>query len=434
MTRTTENSRASDEGSRPPIYYVRWLLQAAWRRRWLLLIPILIAVPAGVAASKYLPLNYVSRSLLLLQESQQTGPLTRQPTHAEFVANEERVAGLRALLRSDYVLNGVIQDLGIEGERERAVKLMELKEKTWLDAAGPNFIEINQAGPDPNGLGKQLETVILRFLEALTSDGEAPDAIQVLFEKYNRDLEAQQRRKEELESELAALPAEPSDAGDAGLAALQRQLEQSEERIAEAGRMVERHSGLAERAGITTPERLDEEIERLSGARSAGVAGQEPITRDELVALRDALRQRSSANTEREAIVAEIEMVQRTISDRQRLTMSIADAELAIAEARERLASTEKRLESTRLMRAQGILRAPELIRVVDPPRDPEFPTRSPIIYLFAALAAGGLLGITLASIAEFMDTRLRNPEEFSEITGAPVVARVGTDRAFLAR
>jgi len=47
---------------------VKFLVQATWRRRWLLLVPILIMLPAGLIASKLMPLNYVSRSLLMLQE------------------------------------------------------------------------------------------------------------------------------------------------------------------------------------------------------------------------------------------------------------------------------------------------------------------------------------------------------------------------------
>lgn len=147
---------------------------------------------------------------------------------------------------------------------------------------------------------------------------------------------------------------------------------------------------------------------------------------EEVAPLRDALARRTAALSEHENVVAAMEAEQRNISEYDRLKAQIADRERDIAVAQDKLEATQKRLESVRLGDAVGILRAPELIRIVDPPRDPEFSTRSPIVYLFAALAAGILLGLGLAGIAEFLDTTLRDPDEFSEAAGAPVITRIG--------
>jgi uncharacterized protein involved in exopolysaccharide biosynthesis len=54
--------------NRSPRQVLRFLVQAAWRRRWLLIVPVLIMVPVGLAAAKFMPRTYVTRSLLMLQE------------------------------------------------------------------------------------------------------------------------------------------------------------------------------------------------------------------------------------------------------------------------------------------------------------------------------------------------------------------------------
>ena len=391
----------------------------------MLIIPILIMLPAGFAASQLMPLKYVARSLLLLQESGETGPLTREPTNVQFVTNEERLAALRALLFSDRVLGRVLDDLGMTDPASRAVRIRDLRETTWLEGAGTNFIEIYHSGPNPTGLGKQLETVITRFLEALVPEQNEPDAIQILVEKHTRDLAAARALKVDLERRQAELAIGSPAAAQARLEELNHLRQAKAEELRQADKAVElaRPAALAD----ATIEQLEQEIDRPASPQGSGSEQQEQSTRAEEVApLRDALARRTAALSEHEQVVAAMEAEQRDISEYDRLKAQIADRERDIAVAQDKLEATQKRLESVRLGDAVGILRAPELIRIVDPPRDPEFSTRSPIVYLFAALAAGILLGLGLAGIAEFLDTTLRDPDEFSEAAGAPVITRIG--------
>ncbi|WP_394885674.1 hypothetical protein ACG873_01115 (plasmid) [Mesorhizobium sp. AaZ16] len=382
-------------------------------------------LPAGFAASELMPLNYVTRSLLLLQESGETGPLTREPTNVQFVTNEERLAALRALLLSDRVLGGVLDDLGMTDPASRAVRIRDLRETTWLEGAGTNFIEIYHSGPNPTGLGKQLETVITRFLEALIPEQHEPDAIQILLEKHMRDLAAARALKVELERRQAQLSIGSPAAAQARLAELDHLRQAKAQALRQADKAVE----LARPAALATAtiEQLEQEIDRLANPEGTeGEQREQSMRAEDAAPLRDALAKRKAALSEHDKIAAAMETEQRNISEYERLEAQIAGAERDIAAARDKLEATQKRLESVRLGGAVGILRVPELIRIVDPPRDPEFPTRSPKVYLFAALAAGILLGLGLASIAEFLDTSLRDPDEFSEVAGAPVITRIG--------
>jgi len=416
--------------NRSPAQVVRYLMQAGWRRRWLLVIPVLIMLPVGLLATKFMPLTYVSRSLMLLQESAETGPLAREPTNAQFITNEERLAALRALLLSDRVMGAVIDDFGITDPKLRATKIRDLRQDVWLEGAGTNFIEIYHSGPSPVGLGKQLENIMARFLQALVPNEDEPDAIQILLDKHTRDLAAARATKVDLERRLSALSIQDPVAAEVELGELGREREAKAQELREAEEAVERArpSGMLSSATIVE---LQQEVDRLTGSKASDDGTS--MRAEEVGPLRDALGRRKAVLADQEKIAAAIATEQRKISDYERLKAEIAATEREIATEEQQLDATRKRLDSVRLMSVTGILRAPELIRIVDPPRDPEFPTRSPLIYLLAALAAGAVLGLGLASIAEFLDTRLRDPEDFSEIAGVPVITRIGTGntRAF---
>jgi HPt (histidine-containing phosphotransfer) domain-containing protein len=405
---------------------IQFLVQAAWRSRWLLLIPVLIALPVGFAASKLMPLNYVSHSLMLLQESGDPRPLSREPTNVQFITNEERLAALRALLLSDYVLLGVVEDLGITDPKARADKIRELRNTVWLDGAGTNFLQIYHSGPNPVGLGKELETVMVRFLEALVPERGGPSATQVLLEKHERDLAAQRALKADREKSLAELSFGDPAAARARLTELALRLEAANERFRQADHAVQQLAGNAGMAGVETVEQLEEEIQRLGGRNGAASALDNEVPAQDFGELHQALVMRKSAALEQAEAAAAVEAEQRRISSYERLKTDIAEADRKIATAQSQLESAKRRLDSVQLMQVVGVLRAPELIRIIDPPRDPEFPTRSPMIYFLAALAASALLGLGLAVVSQFLDTRLRDPDDFSEVTGAPVIARVG--------
>jgi uncharacterized protein involved in exopolysaccharide biosynthesis len=413
--------------NRSPRQVLRFLLQAAWRRRWLLIIPVLIMVPVGLVAAKFMPRTYVTQSLMMLQESGETNPLAPESGNAQFVTNEERLAALRALLLSDRVLGAALDDFGITGAKLRAEKAADLRSTVWLDGAGANFIQIFHSGQKPVGLGKELENVILHFLEALVPDKGEPDAIEMLLQKHTRDLAAANASKADLKRRLAALSIDDLPATQARLEELSRSLSKRAEELRQADKTVQEATpeGLS---GITTVEQLDREVARLAKS-SEGNAVSPSVRAEDVAALREALAKRMAAASEQQRAATLVAAEQQKISAYNDLTKRIAATERDIAADQEQVEATRKRLDAARLTSATGILRAPDLIRIVDPPRDPEFPTRSPIIYLFAALAAGVLLGLALASIAEFLDTRLRDPEEFSEVAGVPVITRIANRR-----
>jgi uncharacterized protein involved in exopolysaccharide biosynthesis len=91
--------------------------------------------------------------------------------------------------------------------------------------------------------------------------------------------------------------------------------------------------------------------------------------------------------------------------------------------AREGFEGFSKRYASVGSNRGLALLHAPERIKVIDPPRDPEGATLSVPLFLFSAVFAGLLLGIALMITAEFLDDTIRERTEFAKLMGAPIIA-----------
>lgn len=376
-----------------------------------------------------MPLNYATRALLQLQESGQAAPLAAEPTNTQLMTKEERLAALGAVMTSDAVLYRVADDLGIANQRARLSKVQELRQTLRLEGAGSNFIEIFHNGSKPDGLGNELRLVILEILQELVPAQNGPDAIQMLIDKYRSDLVALSSLKTELEGKLAALVAK----GGAPGTDPNQPGQSARGRVHEAAAATMRLFTDAGFPAVSTPDEVQALLDEVAPRNGPGAttAGDEGQTRDQnkLIAIRTALAEWRSAIKDEQGATATVQAQADGQAEILRLREGIATAHDKIATKQKQLKSAQSRLETSRLVPTEGVLQAPELIRIVDMPRDPEAPTRSRLVYLLAAIAAGVLLGFTLAGIAEVLDDTLRAPKDFSELLGAPVVARIGTTR-----
>lgn len=144
------------------------VLKAAWRRRYVLILPVLIMIPLSLGAALLLPQKFVARALILFQEADPENPLTSRSSQAVSERMQDRIAGMRALMKSENVLNKVIDELN--GGRplspaERIDRLVRLQSTLELDNVGNNLLEFRLAGYPAAGLGEQLETVLKHFLD-----------------------------------------------------------------------------------------------------------------------------------------------------------------------------------------------------------------------------------------------------------------------------
>ena len=188
------------------------IIDAAWRRRYLLVVPLLIMIPVSIAAALLFPGGYVARSLMLLQETAGNNPLAKEATALPSDRMRERVSALRALLASDFVLGQALEDLGGDAysSKQRASKIQELRQAVSVDLIGGDILEFRLSGSTAEGLGRQLEIVTSRLMETLLAQG-AMSVGEILINKRQQELEAAERQNAALKKRMAdALPDTPS--------------------------------------------------------------------------------------------------------------------------------------------------------------------------------------------------------------------------------
>jgi capsular polysaccharide biosynthesis protein len=300
---------------------IRRVVQAAWRRRALILTPFLVMLPISIAAALLLPKTYEASTLLMLQEGVRPNPLARDVPAG--IQVQERFPGLEALLRSERVLGQVVEEQGYSGA-DALMRLRDLRDALQVRMIGSDFLEIRLKGGEAAGLGAALQAVTSQLLEALTSSepGESARALILASHKAAAD---------EAERRLAKLVA-------------QSKTDRSDNPARDSDLMIAR----------------------------------------------------------------------------------ITAAETAVAEAKARYVEVSARGGSDSARpQTVGLLSAPERIRVLDSPKDPLFPTRSPILYVLFGLVASGLVGVGLAWVAERLDDRIRSAEDLAAAARVPVIAQL---------
>jgi uncharacterized protein involved in exopolysaccharide biosynthesis len=407
---------------------IRDIVQGAWRRRFLILLPLILMLPISIAASIVLPKAYVARSLMQLQEAGRDNPFSREGDSASSVYRvQERFEGLRALFLSDSVLAKALSEGGRSlPPAEREAKIGELRQSLSLDLIGGDFIEVKLAGAKPEGLGRTLEAVMASFLEALVPEEGGATAAQLLVNARRQELETLVRTKEEVGRELAALLPSGSEDAARQLSALDASRRSKADALT---RIEEEIARLRSALGDPTDEQLKKDIAALP-AEGTGQAGQ-PAGTDQaadervqnLLRLKSLLPLRHNLASEMQGLGSDATALNERMIRFRELQERLVTLDREIAAARESYDSYQKRFSGTNAVRSIGILKAPELIRIVDPPRDPATASRSRLLYILSGITAGGLLGLGLAFVAERLDQRIRHADEASEATGLPVLA-----------
>lgn len=399
---------------------IRDIVQGAWRRRFLIVLPILLMLPVSIAAAIILPKAYMARSLMQLQEAGRDNPFAREGDTASSVYRvQERFEGLRALFMSESVL---ARALGTQAERlppaEREAKIGELRQALSLDLIGGDFIEAKLAGAKPEGLGKTLEAVMASFLEALVPEQGGATAAQLMVNTRRQELDALVRMRVDIQRELATLLPDGSEDAMRRLADLDLNQRGKGESLARAEAEIARLRGV-----LGNPS--DEQLERDMAVLPAGSEQSADERIQNLAALKSLFSLRQGLSAETRNLGADAAALNERMTRFRNLQDRLASLDKEIASARESYENFQKRFSGTNAVRSVGILKAPELIRIVDPPRDPVTASRSRLMYFLSGIIAGSLLGLGLAFVAERLDQRIRHADEASEATGLPVLAVV---------
>jgi hypothetical protein len=212
---------------------LRRISSASWRRRYLLLTPVLVMLPLSVAAALLLPRSYETSALLLLQESGRNNPLAGDPVSPEFM--QQKVPGLEALLKSEQVLTPAIGEIEAAGFKSPGSNpqsaIRNLRAALSVELIGTDFLTIRMTGSRSEGLGRQLSIVLSSFLQALLSEPSG-NAAQVVMTKQQQQISSLEQKKAAVQRQIAGTAPAGANAGTAS--DLRRQLLQVDQQLTSA--------------------------------------------------------------------------------------------------------------------------------------------------------------------------------------------------------
>ena len=415
------------------------VIEIAWRRRLLLTLPIAITLALSALISLWLPQTYVTKALLAMQESGSDNPLIKSSGSTERV--RDRAPGLQALLKSDRVLINALRDiLGSRmptDPRRIALALRDLDGALSFDMIGSDFLEFQLKGSTRIGLGHKLEAITARFLESLVAtDQDSMSATQVLLDKRREDLnlaeKALLRYMDQLgERTVGAIAADDLrlKAQQSALPALTTDLDVIDTQIGTE------KATLGAAAAPENAGRRENEIREAIAAADAADKQRPPTAQSEASAARvraAMLNQLQTLEIRGAMLRRDLEQATTAVADRSKAAADNRSPEgqlrrlqREVTDARALLDSYTKRFPTALNSRSLQVLNAPERIRVIDAPRDPEFATSSRTRIVIGGLALGLLLSAGLVAGAEMLDQRLRSASDFEAASGAPVIARL---------
>ena len=212
------------------------IIEIAWRRRFLLVVPFLIMLPMGVVGAVYLPDHFSARSLVMLQLAVASNPLAKGTEAPDPERMAQILNSLRALLASDYVLSPVVDNSSNPplDAKDRAARIKALAKNVSVDLLGNDFLEFQLAGPSSKGLGLELQKILASLINALVAPPGA-DAGAFLLNNLRDELAVADSTYDKLDHRLASMS--PSDAdyrrAQAELTALAKSREALRKRYAE---------------------------------------------------------------------------------------------------------------------------------------------------------------------------------------------------------
>ncbi|MTI18895.1 chain-length determining protein [Rhodobacteraceae bacterium RKSG542] len=473
--------------SRSPMEFVMLVFDAAWRRRYMICIPLLVLPPIAYFAADYAPKKYEAHMTVLVQEPARLNPFLEDLAIGPNL--KERMPALKALLHSEHVLGKVLEDVGdvtpSTSPRERELMVRSLSASISATLIGNDLVSLSIMGSNPNGLAAKLEAVGERFLEKLLSPERS--AVDDSGNFLAQQLERQRENLREAEDELASFKTENADklpavytANVTRLVGLKQELDQRSVALASAQAAL---NNMKERLASTNPVigQLEEKIvevtgelaalrarytddhskvraaeqrlRRLTEERSQLFKEGSDITGADLDRLWNiAAGQAVGANsTSVPLLVSQMQALQEAEAKRAALEQdvillkkSIAELEDSIAqfgpiekqmnrlERRIKLAQTTyaemtRRFEMAEVTEALGEFEAPERVKIIDRAEDPQAPvTPGKTVYLIGGVFGGIILGVGLAVLSEVFDPTLRRREEFQQAAhDLPIIVRM---------
>lgn len=460
------------------------IIESAWRRRYLIAIPILLMPIIGLTIGNLTPKYYDSHTSMLIQETAKMNPFLEDLAVSTML--KERLSSLQTLLHSRHILGLVAEERGYihDSMSPQAIDnaVAHLSNNLSVTMAGKDLIRIDYRSTEQEGMKDTLEAVSRHFTEQLLAPERSSmkDSSQFLAENISFRREALDIAEEKLAQfksrENTILPEMQITSLDrltklkqrlyerqaelAGakkrLGSIDLQLSKTNPVIGKIEEQIIRIRGeLTLLQAKYTPQhskvqgklrnlnRLEEERNRLLSQTQPSLSSEqlwdiassnsvEDLAKAPPILLSQ-LEELQKATSKVDALTEETNVLESMIKDLEMQAANFGKNEKELFQLQRDLALKRQlytdlveRFEMAKLTSSLGIFEQDKRVKIIDRPYTPNSPSNLPnLLFIIAGLFGGIGLGIGLAVIAELCDTTIRRKDEIATLNSAPILSRI---------
>jgi polysaccharide chain length determinant protein (PEP-CTERM system associated) len=465
-------------------YRLLFILCAAWRRRYMIILPIIIFPICGLLISFFSAKNYSSHTSMLIQETAKLNPFLEDLAVSAML--KERMSALKTLLHSRHILSAVAREMQWVNADTSAQQhdsiIAKISSALTVSMQGKDLIRIDYRANEPAGMKEMLGAISRQFVEQLL----APERSSMTDSSQFLSQHLKSRQIELNSAELALAEFKQRNANDlpelhlanvSRLSKLKQRLSEQEAKMAGASRSL---GGLDQQLSKTNPVlgRIEQKIVqtraelallrvRYTDKHSAIMAalrqlqgleqerqqllapGNKQLTMEQLWVIASSAQLNMQQNTQ-PLLISQLDNIQKTRSQVDSLSSEINSLKHIIAELEsnmsgygakasvlsnlERELTIKRALYDDLLLRHEkvgitgslGIFERDKRIKVIDRPFTPNSPSNLPVIlFLLCGLIAGVVFGSSLALAFELSDNRIRRRDTLEALSQVPVLGRI---------
>jgi polysaccharide chain length determinant protein (PEP-CTERM system associated) len=461
------------------------IVSGAWRRRYVIAMPILIMPVLGLFISILTPDKYHAHTSLLIQETAKLNPFLEDLAVSSNL--KERMEGLKTLLHSRHILAAVAKETGLVtaevSERELQETIDILSSSLKVTNTGKDLIRIDYKSHTAANMGSILESVSQHFTNQLLAPERSSITDSAYFLAQHLKAKQDDLNKAELalaeykDSHSSQLP-ELHAANLTRLASLKQNLAEKEAELAGSEKKL---GGLTQQLSSTDPVvgRIEEQIitirsdmallrarytdshskvqAELRKLRRLQEERQRVLEQDKQVVDTDKLWDMASTmqsfdqeGKTQPLLISQLEQLQLSrskvdsleeetsrlrdlIDELEAQAAGYGEQERKLTELQRDLSVKRKlyedllhRYEMAKVTGSLGKFEESDRVKVIDRPFTPISPSNpSFILYMLGGIFGGLAIGIGMATLLEFTDTSIRRRDQLEAITGIPVISRI---------
>ncbi|MGF1909746.1 Wzz/FepE/Etk N-terminal domain-containing protein [Vibrio kasasachensis] len=460
------------------------ILNAAWRQRYIIVLPALLFPFVGFLVAKLAPTVYVSHTSMLVQETAKMNPFLEDIAVSTML--KERLNDLSTLLKSRHILHSVAKERGMITDnmsaKEHEWVIRQLSANLSVSQQGKDFLKIELKAPKADGLEALLTSISEHFIEQLlaperSSIRDSSEFLNIHIDKRHQELEEAENALAVFRNQHLAVTPEMQQQSLTQLAMLKQTLAEKEAELAGVtkslgsldqqlsktnpviGKIEDQIIDIRSRLTLLQAKYTDNhssvqakkrELTRLENERNQLLAVEQPnMSNDQLWGIASnatftdineiqplLITQLHSLQLVRgryESLTEETKSLRSMIQEITQQAQSFGNTAKTMRQL-ERNATLKRQLydellqrfEMAQLTGSLSIFEQNKRVKIIDLPFTPSTPSNLPtLIYIVAGLFGGIALGVGLAIIFELFNSAIRSPEQITTITKQHVLTTI---------